>query len=83
MTTLREALTRVRLGIELPTDMFSRLYSTGLIHDDGTLTPLSNRLLDGLTTEGDKMVLLPWLYEYPDIMRPIVDYHGKYEAMRK
>jgi len=83
MTTIRDALLIVRGELELPSYMFCSLHSRGFIHDDGTLTPIANRMLDGLATEEDKRVLFPWIYEYPDIMRPIVDYHGKYEAMRK
>ena len=83
MTTVREALNLVTLGKELSREVFNRLHYNGLLHDDGSLTPISNRLLEGTVTEEDKRILFPWLYNYPEIMCPIVEYYGKYEAMRK
>jgi|LakMenE18May11ns_1017448.scaffolds.fasta_scaffold9025293_2 hypothetical protein len=51
--TVREALIFARSGSKLPNKVFCKLHSYGLLNDDGTLTSISNRLLDGFIAEED------------------------------
>jgi hypothetical protein len=56
--SVREALILARSGSKLPTKVFCKLHFYGLLNDEGSLTPISNLLLDGFITEEDSEAIV-------------------------